>query len=160
MIREEQPDDVPGIRKTVGAAFPKPLEATAVDQLRADGDSIISLVAIEAGEVIGHAMLSRMSAPFKALALGPVAIAPDKQRQGVGSQLIQEAIARATKDGWQAVFVLGSRAYYQRFGFDPAQATGFSSPYAGPYFMALPLNGALPVRHGKVEYAKAFASLS
>ena len=52
MIREEQPDDVPGIRKTVGASFPKPLEATAVDQLRADGDSIISLVAIEAGEVI------------------------------------------------------------------------------------------------------------
>ena len=159
MIREEQPADIPDIRRVVVAAFPKPLEAKAVDRLRDDGDSVISLVAVETDEIVGHVILSRMSAPFKALALGPVAVVPCRQGSGIGSQLINEGLTRATNDDWQAVFVLGRPAYYRRFGFDLAQASGFTSPYAGPHLMALPLTGPLPVREGKIDYAPALAAL-
>lgn len=159
LIREEQPADIPGIREAIEAAFPQPLEAKAVDQLRADGDDVISLVAIEDGKVVGHALFSRMSAPFKALGLGPVAVRPEKQGSGIGSKLVREGLMRAASGAWQAVFVLGAPAYYRRFGFDLAQASGFSSPYAGPHLMVLPLNGMLPVHEGKIGYAPAFAML-
>ena len=72
---------------------------------------------------------------------------------------MREALARARKDGWDAVFVLGDPAYYRRFGFDPEAARGFGSPYAGPHLMALPLKGRLPVTTDRVDYAPAFAAL-
>jgi putative acetyltransferase len=83
-----------------------------------------------------------MRAPFRALGLAPVSVLPDRQRSGIGSALI-----------------LGSPAFYRRFGFDPDLARGFQSPYAGPYLMALPLRGALPATSGAVAYAPAFAAL-
>ena len=64
-------------------------------------------------------------------------------------------------DGWEAVFVLGDPAYYERFGFSVAAAAGFASPYAGPYFMALGLNdGIIAPRTGRLAYARAFQDLS
>ena len=45
-------------------------------------------------------MFSRLQAPFPALALGPVAVLPDRQRMGVGSRLIREGIARSEAAGW------------------------------------------------------------
>jgi predicted N-acetyltransferase YhbS len=69
IVRAEQPADVAGIRRVVEAAFPKPLEAELVDRLRADGDSAISLVAVDNGKVVGHVQFSNMSAPFRALGL-------------------------------------------------------------------------------------------
>lgn len=159
IIRSEQPRDIPGIRKAVEAAFPQPLEAKLVDQLRADGDSVISLVAVDGDVVVGYVVFSKMSGPFKALGLGPVAVLPEQQGSGIGSRLIREGLKRATNEAWQGVFVLGDPAYYQRFGFDPARAKGFSSPYAGPHLMLLPLNGETPACEGKIEYAPAFATL-
>ncbi|MGB8843415.1 MAG: hypothetical protein WCC64_20355 [Aliidongia sp.] len=57
------------------------------------------------------------------------------------------------------VFVLGDPVYYRRFGFDPMLASGFASPYAGPYLMALGLTQPLPSLSGKIDYAPAFAAL-
>jgi putative acetyltransferase len=73
--------------------------------------------------------------------------------------LIRAGIDRAARGGWQAVFVVGEPDYYRRFGFDAALASGFTSPYAGPYRMVLALGGALPVKTGKIDYAPAFARL-
>lgn len=107
MIREEQSSDITGIRKVVQAAFPRPLEAKAVDQLRVDGDSVISLVAAEGDDVIGCVAFSRMSPPFKALGRDPVAMVPEKQGRGIDGKLIREGLKRAANNAWQAVFVLG-----------------------------------------------------
>jgi putative acetyltransferase len=104
-------------------------------------------------------MLSRMKAPLRALGLAPVSVTPDRQRSGIGSLLIRTALERATREGWNAVIVLGDPAYYTRFGFDAALASGFESPYAGPYLMALPLKGSLAVTSGRIDYAAAFAAL-
>jgi predicted GNAT family acetyltransferase len=76
-----------------------------------------------------------MQAPFRALALAPVSVAPERQKAGIGSALVRSAVERARQAGWEAVFVLGDPAYYGRFGFDAHRAAGFSTPYAGEHFM-------------------------
>lgn len=159
LIREEQADDHGLISELVEQAFGQPDEARLVERLRADGDATISLVALIDGAVAGHVLLSPMSAPFRALGLAPVSVAPRYQRSGVGHALIETAIDRARSDGWDAIFVLGDPAYYERFGFRGDLAAGFVSPYAGPYLMALPLGSALPASIGSIDYAPAFSGL-
>jgi putative acetyltransferase len=159
LIRDEEGVDIPAIRKIVEEAFLQPAEARLVDRLRADGESVISAVAVDEERIVGHIMFSRMSAPFRALGLAPVAVTPGRQRSGIGSQLIRWGLAEAKTGGWQGVFVLGDTKYYERFGFSAALASEFESPYAGEHFMALSLNGDLPANSGKVEYAGAFQML-
>ena len=142
------------------SAFPTPAEADLVDQLRLDGDAIISLVAVDGNDVMGHVLFSTMTAPFKALGLAPVSVESGMRRRGIAARLIEEGIRDAKSAGWEAIFVLGDPAYYQRFGFSAKEAELFNSPYAGPYLMVLALNeGGLPASSGRVEYAPAFAAL-
>ncbi len=159
IIRAATLADHAAIREVLLAAFPGPDEAELVERLRADGDAAIELVAELDGRVVGHILFSPVQAPFRALALAPVAVAPDEQRRGVGAALIEAGHALAREQGWKAIFVLGEPAYYRRFGYDAALAAGFSSPYAGDYFMALALQGPLPATQGEVIHARAFASL-
>jgi putative acetyltransferase len=159
-LRDESSGDHKAVRQLHLTSFPGPGEADLVDQLRGDGDAIISLVAIEDRVLTGHAMLSRMTAPFRALGLGPVAVLPDWRSKGIAAALIQEGIKRATHEGWAGIFVLGAPNYYRRFGFESRHADGFQSPYAGPHLMALPLHGdELPSRFGRLDYAPAFSAL-
>ena len=159
-IREESAADLVGVREVVTAAFGGAAEADLVDRLRADGDAAIALVAAEHGRIIGHILFSPVRAPFRALALAPVAVLPGRQRQGIGSALIETGLAHATTAGWEGVFVVGEPAFYRRFGFEPELAAGFQSPYAGPYLMALALSRPLPTVSGRVDHAPAFAALS
>ena len=160
IVRLETPGDIAAIRIVEKIAFGRSAEARLVDDLRDAGDSVLSLVAVDDDTVVGHALFSRMKAPFPALALGPVAVLPEYRRTGFGSRLIRQGIARSEAAGWLGVFVLGDPAFYRRFGFDVGKASGFISPYAGPHLMALPLGGSeLPVTAGHVEHAPAFAKL-
>lgn len=159
-IEAEQPAHRPGIRRLALGAFPTAAEADLVDRLRHDGDVAISLVAVDGEEVVGHVLFSAMTAPMKALGLGPVAVEASRRGEGIASDLIREGLARARREGWQAVFVLGDPALYARFGFSVEQAAGFETPYAGPYFMALALDGtSLAHANDPVAYAPAFQSL-
>ena len=160
IIRAAETADHAAIREILLAAFPEPDEANLVDQLRSDGDAAIELVAEDKGSIVGHILFSPVEAPFNALALAPVAVAPDRHGQGIGSALIEAGHAIARDTGWNAIFVLGEPAYYRRFGYDPAQAARFTSPYAGPYFMMLTLRGDLDAAGGRVQHAPAFAALS
>ena len=159
-LRDESSGDHEAIRKLHLTSFPGPGEADLVDRLRKDGDAVISLVAIEGRVLSGHVMFSKMAAPFRALGLGPVAVLPDWRRRGIAAALVQEGIKRATCEGWAGIFVLGDPNYYRRFGFEAKHADGFESPYAGPHFMGLPLNGdEIPSRSGRLDYAPAFSAL-
>ena len=158
-IRLERERDREAIWSLVAAAFPAPDEANLVDRLRADDDVIYSLVGCEGGVVVSHVLFSRLTAPFRALGLAPVATAAAHRRKGIAAQLIAAGLALARKDGWEGVFVLGDPAYYGRFGFDVGLAAGFSSPYAGARFMALALGEGLPTLAGDLAYAPAFAAL-
>ena len=160
IVRLETTGDVVAIRAVEEAAFLQSAEAQLVEDLRDAGDSVFSLVAVEGETVIGHAMFSRLKAPFPALALAPVAVRPERQRMGVGSRLIREGIARSEAAGWSGIFVLGDPVFYRRFGFDVGKASGFISPYAGPHWMALPLGrNELPTSTGSILHAPAFAKL-
>lgn len=159
-VRPEAEADVRAIRAILEAAFPTRLEADLVDQLRADGDVVLSLIAGLEGDVVGYAMFSRMRRPAQTLGLGPVAVCVRHRRKGIAAGLIRAGLRRAGNQGWKGVFVLGDPAYYRRFGFDPDLAAGFTTPYARPYLMALTLGAdGLPARTGKLEYAGAFAAL-
>lgn len=159
-IRPEGADDIAAIEGVVAHAFDRADEARLVTRLRENGDAVVSLVAVAGDAVVGHVLLSPMSAPFRALGLAPLSVVPEHQKQGVGAALMNAALAQARQGGWCAVFVLGDPAYYGRFGFRADRAAGFSSPYAGPYFLVLPLGGELPATRGRVDYAPAFADLA
>jgi putative acetyltransferase len=120
--------------------------------------SVLSLVAVEGDEIVGNVLFSRMTAPFRALGLGPVSVKPSRQRRGIGSRLIRTGLDRARGAGWRGVFVLGDPKFYSRFGFDPGLAGGFVCRYSGPHLMALSLGGDLPTREAYIEYAAAFDS--
>ena len=158
IIRGEKQADSKAIYKLVTAAFRRPDEAVLIDRLRSDGGCVISLVTAEGDELVGHILFSRMTAPFRALGLGPVSVKPSRRCAGIGSLLIRTGLDRARGAGWQAVFVLGDPKFYGRFGFDPALARGFMSRYSGPHLMALALGRELPTREGLIEYASAFDS--
>ena len=159
-IRTDSPDNYAAIRKLHLRAFPGSGEADLVDQLRRDGDAVISLVAATDAGIVGHIMFSRMCAPFRALGLGPVAVLPKWRRKGIAARIIRAGISQAREGGWQGIFVLGEPDYYQRFGFSLALAENFLSKYAGPYLMALALeDNDLPVRSGRIGYAPDFSKL-
>jgi putative acetyltransferase len=163
-IREERVGDAAAISSVHLAAFPTSSEANLIEQLRSDGDIAVSLIALDDGEIVGHALLSRMSVEadgqeLHGLGLGPVSVVPDRQRTGIGSALIETGIGRAQSTGVQIIFVLGEPAYYGRFGFDAKSAAPFASPYAGPYFQALVLADLPQPLVGRADYAPAFAGL-
>ena len=158
-IRDEGPRDWKAVYQVVSSAFSRLAEAELVEELRKAGDSVVSLVAEDDSQIVGHVLLSRMDAPFPALALAPVSVIPSRQRSGIGSALIREAVNSARSEGWAAIFVLGDPNYYQRFGFDIEAAAGFTSPYAGGHFMMLKLSPSLPASTGELRHAPAFAAL-
>jgi putative acetyltransferase len=163
-IRDGLDGDAAAIRALHLGAFPTSAEADLVERLTADGDSVLSLVAEEEGWVVGHVLLSRMRVSgdgrdYRALGLAPVAVAASRQGASLGSRLIQAALERASSLGEELVFLLGSPAYYMRFGFRTEVAAPFASPYEGPHFMALRLRDVPLPQAGQAEYAPAFARL-
>jgi putative acetyltransferase len=133
-------------------------EAKLVDRLRADGDLAIALVADIEGEIAGYVAMSVLKSPPRSLALAPVGVAVARQRQGVGSALIEEAFRRARAAGNSMVFVLGEPDYYARFGFSVDATRGFDSAYAGEHFMAIALTGT-PAPAASVIYSQRFAEI-
>ena len=159
IIRNEILNDIDAIHRVVSEAFGQADEAGLIQVLEKAGDAVISLVAEADGDIVGHVLLSKMQAPFQALALAPVSVTPGRQGSGVGSALVREALRRAREDGWDAVFVLGDPGYYGRFGFSVERAAGFRSPYAGAHFAMLALTTERLATSGDLSHAPAFAAL-
>lgn len=160
MIRHARPADHPAIRAIVEAAFGQPDEADLVERLRADGDVMFELIELdEAGELVGHILYSRLWADSVNLyaALAPLAVRPDRQRDGVGKRLTAASIETAKDFGAHAVIVLGHPKYYPKFGFTAEAAAKVKSPYSGsPAFMALALEAGALDEPVLVAYPNAF----
>ncbi|TLM73321.1 N-acetyltransferase [Pseudarthrobacter sp. NamB4] len=122
-----------------------------------------SVVAVLDGEVVGHVISTRgWVGDHLLLGLGPLAVAPKLQRQGIGSALMKETIARANAAGEAGIALLGSTDYYARFGFVPAASLGVLPPEEswGDYFQLLPLALWPGGVHGTFRYAEPFALIS
>lgn len=163
IVRGALAGDAAAIAGVHRAAFPGDEEARLVAALDADGDVLASLVA-DASVIAGHVLFSRMAAfagdqPIAAAGLGPVAVVPQRQRQGIGGRLIEAGLAALADLEVRLVFVLGDPRYYRRFGFDAATAAAFASPYAGPHLMARWLGAPQTIDNGRAAYAPAFARM-
>lgn len=136
-------------------------EAALIAALRADGDVVVELAALEAGAVVGHAMFSRAAAEpalCHLAALAPVAVRIDRQGQGIGDSLIRAGIAFCRDKGIEAAIVLGDPAYYGRFGFRVETAAPLACAYAGPHFQAVEFRAGALRDVRAVSYARAFQS--
>jgi putative acetyltransferase len=134
IVREERPSDYSEISEVVEAAFRDVAVARLVDDIRASSGHRpqFSLVADEDGAVIGHVMLSEVRVgDARALQLSPLAVRPDRQRSGVGSALVREALRRADAHAEPLVLVEGDPAYYSRFGFVRSTELGIERPHEG-----------------------------
>jgi putative acetyltransferase len=163
-VRVENAEDIEAVRRVNELAFGRSDEAALVDALRAASDPQISLVAVVDGQVVGHIFFSPVTIESEeststALGLGPMAVLPAYQRQGVGSRLVREGLRECRRIGYDVVVVLGHPEYYPRFGFIPASRQGLCSKYPVPdeVFMVAELEpGALKGRRGLVKYRHEF----
>lgn len=139
-IRAELPLDLDHIHELHRTAFTGPAEAELVDAIRSGPDFVpeLSLVAVTAdGSVLGHILLSRIAlqptgeehARVDVLALAPLAVLPPHQGRGIGAALMNEALAVADARDEPMTIVLGSPAFYSRFGFVPARDLDIRGPY-------------------------------
>ena len=103
MIRAYRPDDEAGVRTVVTEAFADEGETVAalVDDLRV-GHARAELVAEQDGAVVGHVLLSRSwvdarRALVEVLVLSPLSVAPSHQGRGVGTALLEAAVAEAAE---------------------------------------------------------------
>lgn len=173
-IRPELPIDLDHIHELHRAAFAGPAEAELVDAIRSGPDFVpeLSLVAVTAdGSVLGHILLSRIAlepedeehARVDVLALAPLAVLPPHQGRGIGTALMHEALAAADERGEPMTVVVGSPAFYGRFGFVPARDLDIHGPYddAGDAFQVRPRAGLdeadLPT--GTVLYPAMFSAV-
>ena len=164
-IRSETAVDRRAVREVNERAFDRPNEAALVDAVCAAADPIVSLVAIDNEHVVGHILFSPVSIEDDdsgrlAMGLAPMAVLPDYQRQGIGSQLVRAGLNECQRIGCSVVVVLGHPEYYPRFGFIPASRKGLRSEYPVPdeVFMIVELkHGALDNRRGLIKYHPEFA---
>ncbi len=125
IVRPQQPGDEEGIARVTEAAFGRPDEARLVAALV----PVISLVAEDEGQLVGHVLVSEVSLDGRpVLQLGPLSVHPDRQREGIGSVLTEAALERAELLGEPLVLLVGHPWYYPRFGFEPARPLGIEPP--------------------------------
>ena len=167
LIRREVPGDAEVIRSVTAAAFARPgedvpAEAPLVDWLRASPAWIpeLSLVALGPdGDVVGHVVCTRGSVgPAPVLALGPLSVRPDWQRRGVGKALMHAVLGAGDALGEPLVALLGSTAYYPRFGFRPASEYGITPkpPQWAEHFQVRTLTAYDPAVRGDFAYPEPF----
>jgi putative acetyltransferase len=164
-VRPEVTADIEAVRYVNRLAFGQEDEARLVDALRDGGYVCSSLVAEEGGRVVGHILFSDLpiiteARSVRALALAPMAVLPELQKQGIGSALVRMGLDECRRQGHRIVVVLGHPQFYPRFGFSSKLAECLTSPFpAGASFMAMELvPGALHDIAGRVQYPPPFGA--
>ena len=154
-IRSADDDDHAAIDALLKRAFEGPLEAQIATALRAADADTLELVGDNHGVVVGEVMFSPLSAQLTSgetlygIALGPVAVTPEHQGRGIGSELIEAGLNWMAPLGPAFCGLLGDPAYYERFGFRPASEWGWrwekdtDGQYA-PYFQIRPFSKTRP----------------
>ncbi|MBO1768214.1 N-acetyltransferase [Allobranchiibius sp. GilTou38] len=147
-IRPERPADFAAIHDVVRAAFESDLQPDLVRAIRNDAcyRPAMSFVAIEGSQVVGHVMLDgcwvRSTTGLRPIVmLSPLAVAPDHRGHGIGTALIDTAVAAAEAAHEPLIVLEGSPAYYGSRGFG----------FAGDHGLTLPLPDWAPVRAAQVR---------
>lgn len=138
-IRPERPEDFDTVYALIKTAFETADVSDGHEQdfavlLRKSENYIpeLALVAEEGKKIIGHIMLSRQPIDLNekflnALLLAPVCVALDFRKRKVASRLIDTALKKAKKMGFDVVFLVGNPDFYNRFGFDETVKKGIKN---------------------------------
>lgn len=155
-IRESVAADAPGLERLYPAAFPDEDLVPLLRDLLAEGQSVLSLVAESDGKLAGHVIFTECGLAGEARPLGllgPLAVEPARQKQGIGSALVREGFERMRRRGATRICVLGDPAYYSRCGFRPEYA--IETPCAIPdewrdAWQSLDLENGKPAASGRL----------
>ena len=164
-IRPETPSDEDAIEQVTRRAFlshpySHQTEQFIIRALRADHALSVSLVAEDAGHIVGHIALSPVTIDGGVsgwYGLGPLSVEPDLQRRGIGRALMERGLAELRKIGANGCVLVGDPAFYIRFGFanNPALLLEGVPP---EFVLALSLGTSST--HGNVHFHQAFQAQS
>ena len=165
-IRQESQKDYEEVYMVVKTAFEMAEHSDGNEQdlvvaLR-NSDSFIpklSLVAVKDDKIVGYILFTKIKIEnHEEIALAPLAVLPEYQKQGIGSMLIEQGHKIAKKLGYHYSIVLGSENYYPKFGYIPATQYGIQAPFdvSNENFVAVKLNDTDIEIKGIVQYAKEF----
>ncbi len=132
-IRESRNDDRSAIEALYPAAFPDEDLVPLVKTLLQNRPDVLSLIGVEGQRVIAHVVFTHCGiegSGNRAALLAPLAVAPDRQRHGIGSKIVRAGIREMEDAGVSLVLVLGDPAYYGRFGF--AREASVKPPFPLP----------------------------
>lgn len=167
-IRPEHPQDFAGVRHVNELAFGQPLEANLVEKLREHCTEALSLVAGEGDRIVGHILFTPVVVEHGThrtvgMGLAPMAVVPERQRQGIGSQLVRRGLQILGERGCPFVIVVGHPQYYPRFGFESAAKHGLHCQWESvpdEAFMTLILDpGAMAGVSGVATYRPEFSEV-
>lgn len=166
IVRTEAESDHPLVYQLNARVFDSDGEAKLVEKLRGSPDTVLSLVAEKEDRIVGHVMFSKVSlighADLNIVGLAPLAVAPEMQNLGIGSELVNRGISMCSDAGVDAIVVVGHSHYFPGFGFKPGVSFGIDCEYDVPedVFMLNELNeGSLLDKKGVVFFHPAFAAL-
>ena len=136
IVRQEKPEDINDIHVLNESAFGQPQEAGIIDKLRRNCEGCFSLVAIEDEKIVGHiffspAVIEGENGMIAGMGLAPMAVLPEMQRKGIGTQLVKKGIEHLNKTECPFIIVLGHPEFYPRFGFKRASLYGIKSQWQG-----------------------------
>lgn len=121
-FKQEQQADWWEVEALYDLCFAPGREALSSYRLRDQVAPVVglSMVARDPGDILGGAIRywPIVVGCHEALLLGPVAVHPTRQGEGLGGALIRDSLALAASQGWQRVLLVGDGPYYQRFGFE------------------------------------------
>ncbi len=166
IIRQERTADYETVYTVIKKAFDSAEhadgnESELVNALRKGKGFIpsLSLVAEIDEKIVGHILFTKATVgKTPVLALAPLSVLPEYQKQGIGTALIKEGHRIARELGYGFSVVLGSANYYPRVGYLPADTFGIYPPFDVPRenFMAYKFNENAPDVQGIIQYAEEF----
>ncbi len=169
IIRQENKNDYEEVYNVIKTAFETAEHSDGNEQdlvvaLRKSDNFIpeLSLVAVMDNKIVGYILFTKIKiGKQEELALAPLGVLPEYQKQGIGRTLIQEGNKKAKELGYHYSVVLGSDKYYPKFGYVSAKEYGIVAPFDVPdeNFMAIKLNDTDIEIKGIVQYAKEFIIL-
>ena len=160
IVRAETGADRDAICRVIDEAFGDTKTSRIVDGIWVSDRFVpeLSLVAVSGGQTVGHVISSYVdlvSGTRRVLQVGPLAVVPSHQREGVGTALIEETIRIADERGEPLLLIEGNPKYYGRFGFTRADEHGIEMPpesHGAEYFMIRPLAAYDPAIRGRAIY--------
>lgn len=165
IVRHENPKDFPQVHSLNELAFGQPVEANLVDKLREACPDALSLVAEDKGHVVGHILftptvIDNNRQPIRGMGLAPMAVLPESQKQGIGSQMVRKGLEILRERVCPFVIVLGHPEYYPRFGFDVASKHNIRSQWDGipdeAFMIIICDHNAMKTARGVARYRDEF----